>query len=206
MQVLKAGILLIVLSYLITILIYPNLPQTISIHWDTNSQVNGTADKLSIFLLPLIMTILFVILIHLPKLDPLSKSSGSLPYGYDVFIMALIIFLLYIHILSIIWNVGYRFNFTQFLSPAFALLFFSLSILFEKIERNWFIGIRTPWTLTSDIVWKKTHSLASALFKMISIISLIGLLIPNFLLIIVPPLVVGFICIIYSYWIYKKLN
>ncbi len=76
----------------------------------------------------------------------------------------------------------------------------------EKAKRNWFIGIRTPWTLNSDAVWDKTHRIGGRLFKAAGIVALLGVFFPNhaILLILVPAILVASFTIIYSYFEYQR--
>jgi uncharacterized membrane protein len=86
------------------------------------------------------------------------------------------------------------------------LLFFYIGILLENAKRNWFIGIRTPWTLSSEKVWNKTHKLGSKMFKISGIIVLIGFLFQKYVtyFILIPTLFVAFYLVIYSYVEYRK--
>jgi uncharacterized membrane protein len=90
--------------------------------------------------------------------------------------------------------------------PAFAILFYYAGILIEKSKRNYFIGIRTPWTLTSDEVWDKTHRLGGKSFKAAGIASLAGLLFPKiaFYLVIGLVLTAAIISVVYSYLIWRQ--
>ncbi|MEM2728714.1 MAG: SdpI family protein, partial [Candidatus Bathyarchaeia archaeon] len=86
------------------------------------------------------------------------------------------------------------------------LLFFYIGILCENSRRNWFIGIRTPWTLSSDRVWEKTHRLGGKLFKAAGVIAMLGALIQEhaFILILAPIIFAAAYTIIYSYVEYQK--
>jgi uncharacterized membrane protein len=115
-------------------------------------------------------------------------------------------FLFYIHLLTIFWNSGYTFNMLTFLSPALAILFYSTGILIENAKRNWFIGIRTPWTMSSDKVWDKTHKLGGKLFKIVGILALLAIFFESYaiLIIVVPVIIVSIYTIVYSYFGYQK--
>jgi uncharacterized membrane protein len=92
------------------------------------------------------------------------------------------------------------------MTPAMAVLFYYCGVLVENAEKNWFIGIRTPWTLSSDSVWKKTHKLGGKLFKINGVIALLGMLFGQwaFFFVIVPAIFVSFYTILYSYLEYQK--
>lgn len=94
----------------------------------------------------------------------------------------------------------------QLLVPAFAALFYYCGVLTEQAKRNWFIGIRTPWTLSSERVWEKTHKICGKLFKIAGVIALVGILFQRSALffILAPVILVAAHTIIYSYIEYLK--
>ena len=101
-----------------------------------------------------------------------------------------------------------KINIYLFMIPAFAILFYLAGDLIGKSKRNYFIGIRTPWTLSSDEVWDKTHKLGGKLFKTAGVASLAGLLFPKiaFYFVIIPVLLFAIISVAYSYIIWRKAN
>ena len=96
---------------------------------------------------------------------------------------------------------------TQMLAPAFGVLFYYVGILTQNAKRNWFIGIRTPWTLSNEEVWDKTHKFGSKLFKISGIIAFLGLILPDFAiwLMIVPVIITAACTVIYSYVEYREI-
>jgi uncharacterized membrane protein len=93
-----------------------------------------------------------------------------------------------------------------FLSPALAILFYYSGILIENAKMNWFIGIRTPWTLSSDKVWDKTHKIGGKLFKIAGVINLLAIFYQNYTIffIVVPVIIVSIYTVVYSYFEYQK--
>jgi uncharacterized membrane protein len=156
--------------------------------------------------MPVLSVFLFLLFTAIPKIDPLKQNIAKFRKYFDSFVVVVILFLFYLHLLTITWNLGFTFNIIQALLPAFAALFFYVGVLLEKSKRNWFIGIRTPWTLSSDRVWEKTHKLGGKLFKICSILALIGILIPNyvFYFILVLMFAATIYLVVYSYFEFKK--
>ena len=114
---------------------------------------------------------------------------------------------LYMEIAAIIYNLGYSFNFGKIIVPAIAILFYFIGILLTKAKRNFFIGIRTPWTLSSDKIWDETHRLASKLFKLGAIILLISVVFPSkisFYVLIIGALGATIISLLYSLYLFLK--
>ena len=195
---------LIIIALIIGIYAYPQMPDKVASHWNTAGEVDGYMNKFwGIFLMPIVMLGVFLLMTFFPYIDPLKKNVKKFRKYYDGFILVLTIFLLYVYLLTIIWNLGYRFMLSNSMMPALAILWYYIGILLENAKRNWFIGIRTPWTLSSDKVWKKTHELGAKMYKASAIIALIGLFIAPFWMAVVPPVISAIILIIYSYVIYK---
>jgi uncharacterized membrane protein len=186
---------------------YTVLPDVIASHWDAAGQANGYSSKFwGLFLLPLISIAVTLLLLFIPRLDPLKANVEKFKGTYYGFIIAFLGFFSYLHVLTIIYNRGYKFDMTQFLIPGFALLFYFIGSMIGKAKRNYFIGIRTPWTLASDVVWNKTHELGGKLFRLAAILSLIGIFIPQYGIwfLMVPVFGVSIITVVYSYLIFRQ--
>jgi len=147
-----------------------------------------------------------LLFIFIPRLDPLKENIEKFRKYFDWFIVLVALFLFYIFLLTVFWNFGFKFSMTMALAPAFGILFFYSGILIENTKRNWFIGIRTPWTLSSDAVWAKTHQLGGKLFKISGVIALLGIFFPSYsiFMVISPVLLSVIYAFIYSYLEYKK--
>jgi uncharacterized membrane protein len=198
---------IIILSFAISIYYYPQMPDKIASHWNAQGQVNGYMSKFwGLFLMPIISVGLYLLFILIPKIDPLKSNIQQFRKYYDGFVVLIMVFLFYLHLLTIFWNSGFRFNIITFLSPAFAILFYYAGILIENAKRNWFIGIRTPWTLSSDRVWDKTHKIGGKLFKIAGILVLGAIFFETaaIFFIIVPVIAVSIYTVVYSYIEYKK--
>jgi len=202
-----AAILMVAVSFAASFWAYPFMSERVASHWNAQGEVDGYMDRgTGLYLMPIISLALLALFIVLPKIDPLGKNYAKFQKEYDGMIAVIIGFMLYIQLLTIGFNLGYSFNMTQLLVPAFAGLFYYLGLLMEKVEPNWFVGIRTPWTLSSPVVWKKTHRIAGRLFRAAAIASLIGLAFPSLGLIIAVSLVLAaaVFSMVYSYLEYQK--
>lgn len=207
-----AIITIIMLSFLTSIYFYSKLPERIAIHWNMKGDVDSYAPKIfGVFAIPLILSISTFVLLIIPKIDPLRENIEKFRRYYDIFIIIFLLFMFLIHAWIIFWNIGWNIIITNpniFFSICFSFLFFYLSILLEKAKRNWFIGIRTPWTMSSDRVWKNTHKLGGRLFKIVAILSIIGIFFEKYslLFILIPTSIISFYLILYSYLEYEKEN
>ncbi|MDD2646949.1 MAG: DUF1648 domain-containing protein [Patescibacteria group bacterium] len=202
-------IIIILASIVVGVWAYSRLPSVIATHWNAAGQVDGYMSKFwGIFLTPIIMIFMFILYLVIPKIDPLKTNIASFGKYYNLFWILFEVFLLYIYVLQLGWNFGWQFNFSVMIIPAFAFLWYFLGAFLPKAKRNWFFGIRNPWTLSSDVVWEKTHRLAGAFFKAAALISLIGFFFPSssIFFVIIPVLAFAIATFIYSYVQFKKLK
>ena len=200
-------ILLIAAAFVVALYAYPTLPQDIVSHWNAAGVPNGTMPKyLGLLVFPGIMVFIFLISLVLPHIDPL-RGIANFPRAYNAFFFYLTVFLFYVFALSLAWNFGAMINLDLALSPALAALWFFVGVLLPQTHRNWFVGIRTPWTLSSDAVWNKTHALGGKLFRTAGLIALLGIFFLNkwFLFFTVGPVILfAVVLIVYSYVEYRK--
>ncbi len=198
---------IILLSFIIGIYFYPQMPEKMASHWNIRSEVDGYMPRFwGLFLMPFISIGMFLLFILIPEIDPLKVNIEKFRKYFYGFIILIILFLFYIYLLTVFWNIGLKFNMGQLMMPALAMLFYYCGILIEKARRNWFIGIRTPWTLSSDKVWEKTHKIGGKLFKIAGLIAFLGIIFPDyaFFLILLPAIGASIYAVIYSYLEYRK--
>lgn len=184
------------------------MPERMVSHWNIMGEADGYLPKFwALFIVPLASLGLFALFVVIPKIDPLKNNIQKFRRYYDTFVVLLLCFLCYLGFLVIFWNFGMSFNMIQALAPALGLLFYYMGILTENAKRNWFIGIRTPWTLSNDDVWDKTHKLGGKLFKACGVLTAVGGFIFDKLavfFILAPILVVTVYVTVFSYFEYKK--
>jgi len=203
------SVILIIIAFAIAIYSYPLLPPKIASHWNAAGNAENYMSKsFGLFLFPVIMLGMFLLFLIIPLIDPLKKNFKKFRKHYDNFVLVMIIFFFYMYILTILWNFGHIFDMTLSIIPAIAILFIYIGFLLENSKRNWFVGIRTPWTMTNETVWNKTHKLGGSLFKLSGVISLLGLFFQRYIVwFILAPVIVSIIgLIIYSYIEWKKIK
>ena len=200
-----AGIL--ILTFATAIVAYPYLPDQLASHWGASGQVNGYLPKIwGLFIIPAISAALALLFLLIPRIDPLRKNIAKFMDAFEQFVIIILTFLLYISLVTILWNTGIRFSIGQVLSPGLGAVFYACGILIGKAKRNWFIGIRTPWTLSSDRVWDRTHAIGGKLFRLAGVLALGGLLLPEiaWLFILGPVLLFSAYLVVYSYLEYRR--
>lgn len=201
------SVFLVVLSFLIGAYFYPYLPEQMASHWNMAGEVDDYMPKFwGTFLLPIFSVFLLALFFIIPKIDPLKENVQKFRKEFNTFILIFEFFFFYIYLLSIYWSLGVRFDMTAAIMPGLGLLFYYVGILLGRAERNYFIGIRTPWTLASDAVWKKTHLLGSKLFKAVGVLAALAFFFPSysFFLMFVPIIFVSLYLTVYSYLEFRK--
>jgi len=196
------GLAFVVLSFITAIYVCPQLPEQMASHWNIEGKVDGYMPKtIGLFFMPILAAIVYALFIYLPKLDPLKANYKSFMNEYDMMIALVIGFFYYVYLLTLAFNLGYSFDMVQFLSPAFGILFYVMGIIVGKAKQNWFVGIRTPWTLSSEKVWEKTHKICGDLFRAAGIVAFLGLAFPKIMFVASIAILVAtsIFGIVYSY-------
>jgi uncharacterized membrane protein len=199
---------LVLLSFAVGAYSYALLPQPVASHWGLSGEANGYMPKIfGAFLFPGIMAALFVIFSIIPIIDPLRANIDKFRTAYFGFALAVIAFMFIIYVQTILWNLGTMISFNLTIPILLGGLFFCVGLLLDKVKRNWFIGIRTPWTLSSDEVWDKTHKFGAMLFKVAGILMLFTLVLPAYTLWVVLGLVLiaALAAVVYSYVLYTQV-
>jgi uncharacterized membrane protein len=197
----------VLIAFLMGIFSYPLVPDKMASHWNALGLVDGYVSKcFGLFFFPFLILIISLFLLLVPKIDPLKKNIEKFKEEYDLFVVWLTVFFFYIYALTLLWNMGATFNMTFVLMPAFAALFYFMGVLLEKAKRNYFIGIRTPWTLASDEVWNKTHKLGARLYKIVALFTLVSMFFTqlSFYFLFIPLIVFSLYLALYSYLEFKR--
>ncbi len=189
-------------------LLWNQLPEQMASHWNVNDEVDGTMPKFwGVFLMPLITLGMLVLFLVLPGIDPLKANVAQFRESFNLFILLIVAFMLYVHGLTLAWSLGYQdFKMSAAMLPFMGVLFIAVGWMLKKAKRNFFIGIRTPWTLSSDTVWDKTHQLGSILFMASGALAIVGGFFGGmtaFWLMFVPLIGSSLFLVAYSYALYR---
>ncbi len=202
-------LLVIIIATGASLYFYDNMPDQMASHWNTKGEVDGYMSKFwGSFMMPLLLIGMAVLFAIIPKIDPLKKNIEKFRKHFDLFILMIFLFMLVLHMITLAVNRGADINFNIIMPVATGLLFYYIGNLCQHAKRNWFIGIRTPWTLSSDKVWDKTHKLASKLYKASGIITVSGILFGNLAMwfVLIPVISTSIILVVYSYIEFRKIN
>jgi uncharacterized membrane protein len=200
---------LIVIATLAGLLLWNQLPEQMASHWNVNDQVDDTMPKFwGVFLMPLVTTGMLLLFLVVPSIDPLKANIAQFREAFNLFIVLIIAFMLYIHGLTLAWSIGYQnFKMSAAMLPFMGVLFIAIGFMMKKAKRNFFIGIRTPWTLSSDYVWDETHRIGATLFMASGLLTIIGSLFGgmiSFWMLFIPLIGSTIFLLVYSYVLYQR--
>jgi uncharacterized membrane protein len=201
---------IIAIQIIIAVYGFAVLPDTVPIHWGVNGQANGYGPKwVGTFLYPLmsigIYVLIRVLLAAGPRLGGRQSTTANLKVARIV-LAGIILFMLIIQLVTIAQSLGVGFDMTMVVMLALSLLFIFLGNYMGKIRRNFWMGIRTPWTITNAVVWERTHRLGGWLFVAVGLIGIPCSFIPSLRLwgILVPIIAVSIFLYIYSYVCHRQ--
>ena len=164
-------ILMVILSILLGFYFYPRFPAKVAIHWNFQGQVNGYSGRIfGAFGLPVIITALYLMFLVIPRVDPKQERYPEFSSIYRTFKSLIIGFMLFLYLITGLFNLGIPLPIGTIIPILIGVLMISIGNFMGKIKPNWFIGIRTPWTLSSETVWNKTHRMGRYIFILFGII------------------------------------
>lgn len=208
-QVMIWSLILTGVVVVLGLLLSPRFPENMAIHWNELGEADGYGSRfMGIWFLPLLTLGLTLLLLGIPQIDPLKKNIEKFRSEYNLFILMFVIFFVYLQLITLLFNLGWQFNLLALLVPAFGGFFYYIGVMMEKAKRNYFIGIRTPWTLANEDVWNETHRVGAKGFKVSGVLALLGVVIPDYAIwiMMVPLLLVSIFTVVYSYFVFRKLQ
>lgn len=187
--------------------LYPALPDQIPTHWNIHGEADGFGPKeVAAWLLPAIGLALVGFMGLVPWLSPKGFQVDVHGRAFGVLVVALTALFVYIHCLSLLAALRPGLAIDRALVAGVLLFLAALGGTFSGIRRNFFIGIRVPWTIASEAVWDDTHRLAARLWVagglLGAVLAACGLTVAAFALVVPMALVP----IVYSFVRYKQLE
>ncbi len=203
------SLVLIAIAAAAGLILSPQFPDPMPSHWNAAGEIDGYMPKFwGIWLMPLMTLGITLLLAFIPAIDPLKANVDKFRGFYNFFIVGFVIYMTYIYALTLAAALGISFNMSFMMLPAIGLLFIALSFLIKNAKRNFFIGIRTPWTLSSDEVWDQTHALGAQSFRIGGLLAMISILFGEYgiWLFLAACLLAAFVPVVYSYILWRKLQ
>jgi uncharacterized membrane protein len=195
-----------------TAVAYPSLPNVVPMHWDAHGHVNGWGPKWTLFLFGP-GTMLFIVLMFsaLPWLSPNKFEINSFRATYLYIMIMIVAMMAYCHVLLLLSALGslsgIGIDMTRAITGGVCLLVALLGNVLGKVRRNFFVGIRTPWTIANERVWNATHRFAAKTFFAGGLIGLLAVILrAPFWTPITAILIGALVPAIYSLLFYKQLE
>ena len=158
-------ILLIIFSIVSSWIMFSQMPEQIPTHWNFKGEVDNWGTSFShVLTINLVMIGMYLLFLLLPYIDPRKERYQEFQKVYHIFKNVMLLFFTLIFFLTNLSAIGYDLNIGLCIPLIVGLLFIVIGNYMSKIKMNWFMGIRTPWTLSSEKVWDKTHHLGAKLF------------------------------------------
>ena len=201
-------IAIVLLPFIYLAYIWNQLPEKVPMHWNIKGEIDRYGEKVELIIIPIFLPLLvYIIFLVVPKIDPknrLNKMGNKLQT-----IKFLLTTLMSILALFIIYTAkNESFTNPNYMVLIIGVLYIVLGNYFKTLKANYFIGIRTPWTLEKETVWKKTHELGGKLWFIGGIIVVIASLIlpkeTNFTVFLIITGIITIIPIVYSYLTFKN--
>ena len=202
-------ILLLLAAFAISFYYYPMLPDKIPTHWNFKGEIDGYSGKTAgAYMMPIMNAVIYLMMFFLPKLDPKKENYKLFESTYIYFRYLFHIFFFAMHIMIIAAALGYPVDTGRLVMFGISLLFMLMGNVMGRLKHNYFVGIKTPWTLANEEVWRRTHRLGAVLMTGAGFLgAVLALLRVNLGLIFIFILVIpAFVPIIYSYFIFIKLK
>ena len=156
----------IILSpFLFVAYFWDKFPSQIATHFGMDGQPNDYSSKVTgLILFPGINVLMYFLFIVLPKIDPSRKNYGLFQDKFKIIRTLLHALLSYITMVTVFYSLGYQFNIEYVLFYGLLAFFLVMGNYLGNVRHNYFIGIRTPWTLSNETVWKNTHRLTAKIW------------------------------------------
>ncbi len=174
MRKIVIGVGAVLLAWGFSVWAYPSLPERVATHWGLAGRADGWSSKaMLVFVFPAAILALGLLLKVLPKIDPRQKEVAAHAPTYLLLVNAIMVFLAGIQVVVVGVNLGWPIEMPMLIPVGVGLLLMVIGNLMPRMRPNWFMGIRTPWTLSSEVVWRKTHRLGGYCFMIMGFLMVV---------------------------------
>lgn len=206
------AVLIIVTQILVSVFTYPFMPDNVPSHWDAAGQVNGYLPKLGNALLFPLMSAGIYLLVRVlmnvgPRLGYQNQRRASIGV-VNLIIVGVLLFMLILQLTTSAIALGVAIDISFVVCLSLSVLLMFLGNYMGKLRRNFWAGIRTPWTLASDVVWERTHRLGGWLFVLGGLVGVLMSFVPVLRLwgLMSVLLLIVVILVVYSFVAYQHFT
>lgn len=201
-------LVIIAVAFVASAAVYSDLPARVPSHWNVAGEIDGWMDKeWGAFAMPLTLVGLLAMLYVLPRIDPRGANYSKFRGTFEIVMITTMAFLLGVHLIMLAIALGKDVSMTRVIPLGMGLLLMILGNLMPRTRSNWFMGLRTPWTLSSDRVWERTHRVGGRLMVAAgALVLLTGIFAPlrSELVLIASAVVVPVVVVAYSYVVWRN--
>lgn len=191
-----------------TAAVWSRLPESMPVHWGISGKPDRFGSRFEgAILLPLIFVGLWGLTELLPRLDPRRANFAKMRGTYDLAISASLSMIVVLQGVILASALGHPVPMHRIVPATVGVLFLVLGNLLPRARPNWWFGIRTPWTLSSDRVWARTHRLGGYCLAGAGVLLLVAAFLPApwFLILFVGTVVpAALVPVVYSYFAWRR--
>ncbi|WP_421808548.1 SdpI family protein [Flagellimonas sp.] len=200
------GIVLLPFVYLAYV--WNQLPAQVPMHYNIEGEIDRYGNKSELILIPIMTSLLiYLIFLAVPYIDP-KKQIQKMGGKYDTLKFIITTFMSILALFIIYTAKNQTLTDPDYILLGCGVLFLILGNYFKTLKANYFIGIRTPWTLESESVWKETHKLAGKIWFLGGLLIILSCLIlggkTNFIVFMTITAIMVLVPVLYSYLLFRK--
>ena len=191
-----------------SVAVWGRLPERMPVHWGLNGEVDRYGSRTqAAFFFPALMLLVWLLMRFLPRIDPRRANYAKFGDTYDLLVNSFVTLFAVMHVALLGAALGWPVSMERVVPALIGLQFIILGNALPRARPNWWFGIRTPWTLSSDRVWTRTHRVGGYLLAGAGVVLLAGAAVPGpwtFALGIAAAIAAGFGSLVYSYFAWKQ--
>lgn len=199
---------LVGLMVLLSLAVWSQLPDRIPTHWNLRGEVDGWSGRFTgAFMAPMIGLAVWLLLPALRRLDPRKANYERFRDTFFVIVNCVVLFIAAVHALMLGAALGLPIDMTRAVFGLIGLAFIVLGNFLPRIRSNWWMGVRTPWTLENERVWRETHRLAGWTFVGGGAMALLSMFLPEAIrgpVAFVGLIAAGFLPVVWSYVLWRR--
>ena len=171
-------LLIVAAAVIASAVVYSKLPERVPTHWGVSGQPDEWSDRVwGAWMIPLFLVGMWALTRVLPMIDPRGANYAKFGNAFEAIIASVMLFMLGLHIIMLRSALGYPVAMQRVMPIGVGVLLVVIGNLLPRARSNWFVGIRTPWTLSSDRVWERTHRFGGRVFVVAGILIVVSSLV-----------------------------
>ena len=202
------GPVLVVAMLAFSLAVYGSLPAEVPTHWDWRGEADDWSSRaFGAFMLPGVALVLWLLLPALRKIDPRKTHYERFDETFWLMVNMILGFLAAMHVLALGAALGWPLDIGRAVNVLAGVMLMGLGNYLPRVRSNWWIGIRTPWTLDNERVWRETHRVAGVAFVAAGAITLLTAFLPasvGYPVLMVSIATAALLPTIYSFVLYRR--